>query len=86
MSERQVGSILAALKSLTGDADAGVRQAAAKCFWVVHATWPTQAEALKAKLDPSQVKLLGRHAPTAAGAAKPKPSAAKPWAKAARKA
>ena len=59
-SERQVSAILAALKTLTADADAKVREAAARCFWVVHATWPSPAGAMRAKLDPAQQKLLKR--------------------------
>ena len=37
-----------------------VREAAARCFWVVHATWPSPAGAMRAKLDPAQQKLLKR--------------------------
>jgi hypothetical protein len=68
-SERQAVGVLGALKALTADADPKVREAAAKCFWIVHGVWPEPAELLRGKLDPSQMKLLKRLQPGAAPAA-----------------
>ena len=82
-SERQVNATLGAVQKMISDADPKVREAAAKCFWVVHTHWPTAGEQMKGKLDPSQLKLINRVAPKKAGAtaAAGPAKAAKPWAR-----
>ena len=55
--------VVAALKKLTADADPKVREAAAKCFWLMHARWTEAADAVHASLEPAQHKLLKRTKP-----------------------
>lgn len=40
-----------------------VREAAAKCFWLMYTSWAGHAEALQAIFDPAQKKLVARHKP-----------------------
>ena len=60
---QQLNGILKALEALVADADATVRTAAAKTFWGVHTRFPSDADAMLAKLDASRQKAVGRHKP-----------------------
>jgi len=57
-NDRQLAEVSKVLKALTADASKPTRDAAAKCYWLVRERWPALAEALHAKLDPGQKRLL----------------------------